>query len=209
MYIRLSSSSGTRRAGACPARRWLASLLVLAVLSACSVNPAALPPADLVARYGLQLQVGPYADVQPKIALDDNPLPCENLILLFHIRAGAQGLPPGLEVLSVTAAKLADGQLPADQAEGRIAGALVTARVRDTYIFEHLTTADNWSNSIALRPGEVMPPGMKKERVFHGAAVACRPRAWVSEDLIEVVVQLRVGAQTARMRAWGLYGMAG
>lgn len=50
---------------------------------------------------------------------------------------------------------------------------------------------------------------MQKERVLDGAAVACPPRDWVSEDLIEVVVPLRSGAQTARMRAWGLFGMAG
>ncbi|WP_162137124.1 hypothetical protein [Acidovorax sp. CF316] len=126
-------------------------LLVFPVLSACGAHLTALPPAGLVAQHGLQLQIVPYADAMPKIALDDQPLPCDSLIILFYIRAGAQGLPSGLEILSVRAAKLMEGPLPAGQ--GLIAGAVVTALVRDAYTVEHLTTADNWRNSIADRAG--------------------------------------------------------
>lgn len=107
------------------------------------------------------------------------------------------------------AAKLMEGPLPAGQAAGLIAGAVVTALVRDAYTVEHLTTADNWRNSIALLPGAVMPPGIKMERVLHGAAVACRPREWASEDFVEVAVQLRLGTRTAQVRAKGRCGMAG
>ena len=175
-------------------------LLALPVIVACVQAPAqAPPPQDLVVRHGLELQVSPYLDDMPKVALTEGEITCNSLMILFSIRAGAEGFPPGLEVLSVEAMQLADGR-----ASG--AGAKLTVPVRETYFVEFLTTADNWSGNRVLRAGEAMPPGMKKERLLRGAAMTCPPDEWKQPVLVEVMLQLRAGAQTARLRAVRHYG---
>lgn len=95
--------------------------------------------------------------------------------------------------LPFTATRRAANPPKSSRLNNPLAVVLCHARVRDTYTFDHLTTAQDWRHSIALRPGEAILPRMKKYRVVHGAVVACPPRTWASEDLIEVFVPLRTG----------------
>lgn len=201
-------------------------LAVLAMLTGCASAPAtqapAAPPLDFAQRHQLQLQVSPYVDLMPRASLGTEEPTCANLIVLFSIRAGADGFPPGLEVGSVRLTKLGaagmgarellydrialtDHTAPPFWAETRFSGHVVDAKVRETYFIKTLTSATNWSSSRAVAPGELPPQGWSWEHTFRGAATGCPPWGWDSGDTLEVVLQIKSDGQTATVRAVGLY----
>lgn len=207
--------------------RWSAPAAMIALaLAACMHAPAPEPvvPPDMPTRHGLQLQVKLYVDNMPRVALDNDEVPCRYLVVPFSIRAGARGLPPGmavsgmrLQVLGPSGSGSGEPLMHAgaqalagpDTAEpsAHIAGDSIDATVRETYVMkEVLTTAGDWSSSHWLQTGESMPPGMKKESVFRGVATACRPPGLRGGDRVEVVLQVTAGVESAEMRATGALG---
>lgn len=199
--------------------------MIMLWLCACGALPSAPSQQRLVERHPLELHVRPYANNMPLVALHYEAPSCDNLIVLFSIRSGANDLPRGLDVGSVRLRKvgisgLGDREILRDSynlvygdmfmgwAETWFLGHFVDARVRETYFVEKLLAAKPWSGrSLAL--GEQLPHGLLKERVLMGAAVGCPPYGWEQGDLIEVELQIKAGDDGANLRAVGSFGFAG
>lgn len=112
----------------------------------------------------------------------------------------------GVQELLLDGLSLTDHNVPPAWAHTRFSGYVVDARVRETYFVETLNTAENWSSDRAVVTAGLVPRSWSRERTFRGAATGCPPLGWDPGDTLEVVLELKAGAQNATLRAIGLYG---
>ncbi|WP_082604267.1 regulator [Acidovorax sp. Root217] len=134
---------------------------------------------------GMQLQAGPYVDLMPGSG------PCWEMIVPHAIRGGAQGLPDGLVT---TAVRIESG------------GQSMEFPIRERHRFTVLTTATNWLSQQSLQPGQPVPPGMKEEPIYYGAAEGC-PTIGTSGE-VDVIVFYTLGQKKGLLRAKAKVGSA-
>lgn len=145
---------------------------------------------------GMQLQASPYLNLMPGVVFPDRiPGPCNNFLVPFAIRGGANGLPNGLIATSV-------------RVETR-SGTTLEFPIRGLgqYASERLITETDWITRRVLQPGQAIPAGMKLETVLSDTAEGC-PVGVRPDDEVGVTVLYTLNGRKGQLRTRAKVGAA-
>jgi len=78
--------------------------------------------------------------------------------------------------------------------------------IRERHRFTVLTTPTNWLSQQSLQPGQPVPPGMKEEPIYYGAAEGCPTNGTSGE--VDVIVFYTLGHKKGLLRAKAKVGSA-